>query len=231
MKRLYTLIILLISFALFTNGQTYFIEDFEAGILPEGWKIETKATDGGFNFGTATQLSHMYWTIPSNGGKIAGTNDAACDCDKSEDKLITKSFDLSNATIAYLSFDYILPLDDQSLKVYFSKDVTEEEFFFGLEKIRNGENYFSQGMQETLFNNYTKEVLINIPQSKDNLTEREVEVIKLFAEGLSFKDIAEQLFISIRTVETHKKNILTKLKLKSTVDLVKYAILNGIVSL
>ena len=129
--------------------------------------------------------------------------------------------------------------DEESLNVaiksggkgYFSKDVTEEEFFFGLEKIKNGENYFSNGMQETLFNNYTKEVLTNILQNKDNLTEREIEVIRLFAEGLSYKEIAKQLFISSRTVETHKKNILEKLKLKTTIDLVKYAIINGIVSI
>ena len=114
---------------------------------------------------------------------------------------------------------------------YFSKDVNEEELFLGLEKIKNGENYFSKGIQETLFNNYTKEVQTNIPQNRDNLTEREIEVIRLFAEGLSFKNIAEQLFISTRTVETHKKNILEKLELKTTIDLVKYAILNGIVSL
>ena len=116
-------------------------------------------------------------------------------------------------------------------KGYFSKDVNEEEFFLGLGKIRNGENYFSNGMQQTLFGNYTKQVQTNIPCNKDNLTEREIEVIRLFAEGLSFKEIAEKLFISTRTVETHKKNILEKLNLKSTVDLVKYAIINGIISI
>lgn len=116
-------------------------------------------------------------------------------------------------------------------KGYLSKDIGEEEFFEALQKIKAGENYFSKGVQQTVFNNYaqrTKEVL-NI--NNDILSEREIEVIKLFADGLTYNEIAEQLFISKRTVETHKKNILEKLELKSTIDLVKYAILNGLISI
>ena len=147
--------------------------------------------------------------------------------------IITK--DYPNIKIVFLSSN----TDEKSLneatksggKGYFSKDVTEKEFFFGLEKIKNGESYFSKGIQETLFNNYTKQTHANIPCNNDNLTQREIEVIRLFTEGLSYNEIAEQLFISSRTVETHKKNILTKLKLKTTIDLVKYAILNGIISI
>ena len=116
-------------------------------------------------------------------------------------------------------------------KGYFSKDVDEEEFFFGLEKLNNGETYFSKGIQSTLFDSYSKQINDNSSYRNDILTSREIEVIKLFADGLSFKEIAEKLNISTRTVETHKKNILSKLKLKTTVDLVKYAILNGIADL
>ena len=148
-------------------------------------------------------------------------------------KIITKEY--QNIKIVFLSSN----TDEESLneaikaggKGYFSKDVAEEEFFFGLKKIKNGENYFSRGIQGTLFNNYTNQMHADIPINNDNLTKREIEIIRLFTEGLSYNEIAEQLFISKRTVETHKKNILNKLELKSTVDLVKYAIINGIVSL
>lgn len=116
-------------------------------------------------------------------------------------------------------------------KAYFSKDVQEEEFFFGLEKVINGENYFSQHMQSSIFNSFTRQVQTNYVDNPDNLSPREIEIIKLFADGLSYNDIAKQLFISKRTVETHKKNILDKLALNSTVDLVKYAIKNGIISI
>lgn len=114
---------------------------------------------------------------------------------------------------------------------YFSKDVTEEEFFFGLEKVKSGESYYSKGMQSILFNDYTRQTQENSLTTNDKLSQREVEIVKLFAEGLSYNDIAERLFISKRTVESHKKNILEKLELKSTIDLVKYAILNGIISI
>ncbi|MBT6838059.1 MAG: response regulator transcription factor, partial [Bacteroidetes bacterium] len=52
-----------------------------------------------------------------------------------------------------------------------------------------------------------------------------------FADGLSYKEIAAKLFISVRTVESHKNNIMEKLELKTKVDLVKYAIKHGIIEL
>lgn len=112
---------------------------------------------------------------------------------------------------------------------YLSKDIKEEEFLFALTEITAGKKYFSKGVQNQVFENYSTAIKTKI--QNDILTEREIEVVKLFVEGYSYKEIAERLFISKRTVETHKKNILDKLNLKSTVDLVKYAILNGIISL
>ena len=63
----------------------------------------------------------------------------------------------------------------------------------------------------------------------DNLTVREREILKLIAEGKSNKDMAGLLVISIRTVERHRANIMDKLNLKKTADLVKYAIQKGYV--
>jgi len=114
---------------------------------------------------------------------------------------------------------------------YFSKDIDEEEFFMGLEKITAGLNYFSKGIQSTLFGTYSKQTNTVVEYRDKILSDREIEVIKLFADGLSFKEIAQKLNISTRTVESHKKNILSKLNLKTTVDLVKYAILNGLTSI
>ena len=111
---------------------------------------------------------------------------------------------------------------------YFSKDIDEPEFFIGLNKILKDENYFSKGIQPTLFGTYSKQVSTTNAYHDDILSEREIDVIKLFAEGLSFKDIADKLNISTRTVETHKKNIQKKLNINNTVELVKYAIINGL---
>jgi DNA-binding CsgD family transcriptional regulator len=69
------------------------------------------------------------------------------------------------------------------------------------------------------------------PSSKSaTLTTREREILKLIAEGKSNKEIADILFISIRTVENHRANIMRKLNIKSTANLIKYAIREGYTS-
>jgi DNA-binding NarL/FixJ family response regulator len=63
------------------------------------------------------------------------------------------------------------------------------------------------------------------------LTSREREILQLIAEGLSAKEIAAHVFLSIKTIETHRRNIMQKLNMRSTADLTKYAIREGLVSL
>jgi len=112
---------------------------------------------------------------------------------------------------------------------YLTKDVQEEEFIFALNKIKKGENYYCSSMQNTVFKEFTEK--FKSTQNNTPLSSREIEVIRLFVDGYSYKEIANNLSISTRTVESHKKHILEKLELKTTVDLVKYAIRNGIISL
>ena len=114
---------------------------------------------------------------------------------------------------------------------YFSKDINEEEFLLALSKINKGENYYSSGIQQAVFNSFTDNIKTETQNYDSPLSDREIEVVRLFVDGLSYKEIADRLSISSRTVETHKKHILEKLELKTTVDLVKYAIRNGIISL
>lgn len=64
---------------------------------------------------------------------------------------------------------------------------------------------------------------INTPGNEKHLTAREIEIIRYIAEGLTNHEIADKLFLSIVTVDTHRKNMLAKLKLKNTAALVKYA--------
>lgn len=97
-------------FAAFTfgaaNAQNVILsEDFEGGALPAGWNIVTSATDGGYNFGISTALESQYFPMAAH-SIFAATNDDNCDCDKSNDQLISSAFDLSGLTSATLSFDY-----------------------------------------------------------------------------------------------------------------------------
>ena len=97
-------------------------------------------------------------------------------------------------------------------------------------KLKNGEDHFRKNVW-LLLTDFIRahKPGKSIQNKKSILTKREVSVIKLFCDGLSYKEIGSNLNISPRTVETHKKNIQTKLKVNSTVEMVKFAFNNHIV--
>lgn len=117
------------------------------------------------------------------------------------------------------------------VKGFVFKDASCSELIKAIKKIKNGEDYFRKNVWMVLKNfirsrktgKYAKE-------KKSILTNRELSVIKLFCQGLTYKEIGVGLNISPRTVETHKKNILSKLNLKSTAEMVKYALSNQILN-
>jgi DNA-binding NarL/FixJ family response regulator len=113
---------------------------------------------------------------------------------------------------------------------YLSKETGHEELIFAIRKIANGEIYFSHNVSQTIIQGYRKDKKSQENPS-DTLSQRELEVLKLYAEGLSNVEIAEKLFISVRTVESHKTHILQKTGLKSHVDLVKLAIKHKLINL
>jgi DNA-binding NarL/FixJ family response regulator len=102
---------------------------------------------------------------------------------------------------------------------YLLKEDADRELFSAIENIRKGRRYLSPCL--------TGEVLTTL--LSEPLSSREKEVLTLIADGKSNKEIAELLFISVRTIESHRASILDKLNLKSTADLVKYAIRKGYV--
>ena len=90
--------------ALTAQAQTVLLtENFDAGVLPDGWSQQTLATDGGWLTGTSAQLESQWWAIAPHGNIIA-TNDDGCDCDKSEDYLILPELDFSGVDNAILAF-------------------------------------------------------------------------------------------------------------------------------
>lgn len=106
---------------------------------------------------------------------------------------------------------------------YLVKEDADHELFSAVEKIRAGSNYLSPRLSEGLAEEWVR------IQSGDQklLTAREKEVLRLIVEGKSNKEIADVLFISVRTVERHRANIMDKLNLKNTADLIKYGIREG----
>jgi DNA-binding NarL/FixJ family response regulator len=111
-----------------------------------------------------------------------------------------------------------------------SKDVSKEVFIEGIRTVTEGEQYYCEKVSKNIYKSYVH-ILKGENGKNGTLTNRELEIIKLISDGLSYKEIAKQLFISSRTVETHRKNILEKLCLKTNIDMVKYAIKNKLIEL
>jgi DNA-binding NarL/FixJ family response regulator len=115
---------------------------------------------------------------------------------------------------------------------YLTKQCAAEHIIEAIHFVNKGEEYFCNIVREKIFNTATRD---NIKVNKYNptvselLTEREIEVITLIALEYSGKEISEFLFISSNTVETHRKNIMKKLKAKNTISLVKYAMKNKLI--
>tara|TARA_Y100001954_G_scaffold180050_1_gene191747 strand:- start:846 stop:1487 length:642 start_codon:yes stop_codon:yes gene_type:complete len=104
------------------------------------------------------------------------------------------------------------------------KECDEEEIMEAIEAIANKERFFCGTILEMLQENEED----GFSCSPVNLSEREIEIIGLITDGLSSKAIADTLFLSIHTVNTHRKNILKKLNVKSSSELVNYAFKIGI---
>lgn len=115
---------------------------------------------------------------------------------------------------------------------YLPKDTSMKELLEAIEVISRGGNYFNRDISDTLLSSIIKKSKSQSTEAKAvSITAREREIINLVVEGLTNKEIAERLFISIRTVDSHKNNLMQKLNLKSTVELVKYAIRNNLAEL
>ena len=115
-------------------------------------------------------------------------------------------------------------------KAYLPKDASQEELLDAITILYNGGEYYSKLISDNFLKNYIKNSRVdqNLIENEE-LTQREIEVLKLASKGLCNKEIAEKLFISSKTVDVHKNHIMQKLKLKNTVEMVLYAVKNGII--
>ncbi len=119
---------------------------------------------------------------------------------------------------------YMNKMMESGASGYLLKNVTRQELIDGIKTVSNGGVYFSfeagKIYKSTLEKNSRQPVL----------TKREKEIIKLVAEGFTNLQISRQLFISIDTVDTHRKNLYSKLSVNNTAQLIRYALDNGIIT-
>jgi DNA-binding NarL/FixJ family response regulator len=117
---------------------------------------------------------------------------------------------------------------------YLNKDIDQKTLLEAIRTVVKGERFFSPEVTALVFQDFflkEKEGKGLPSKKKTNLSKREEEVLILIANGKSLKEIAEDLFISIKTVETHKMHIQEKLNLNNTAQLVKYAIEKGLIKI
>ena len=112
---------------------------------------------------------------------------------------------------------------------YILKEDAYEELMLAAKVILKGRSYFSPSMAALITDQCVRSLDEARESSLNILTKRELQILKLVAGGLSNKNIAAQLKLSIRTVEAHRANLSNKLSIKTTAHLVKYAISKGIV--
>jgi len=118
-------------------------------------------------------------------------------------------------------------------KGYLTKKSAGENIIEAIEAVNKDEEYFDKHIREKIFANFTQ----NNPKLNKStfntenqfLSERETEIITLISLEYSAREISEELFISINTVETHRKNIMKKLNTKNVIGLVKYALKNNLI--
>lgn len=125
--------------------------------------------------------------------------------------------------------DYYYKMVDAGVKGFLLKNSDMTEVKTAIETVLDGGNYFSSELLQTLVNSLRTSSKTREPQAE--LSEREIEILLLICQGLSNQEIGEQLFISKRTVDKHRANILEKSECKNTAQLVMYAIKNHLVEI
>ena len=141
-----------------------------------------------------------------------------------------------NAQVLILSMheteEYILPILEAGASGYVVKQTAAQELVSAIRAVYNGNSFLYPTVARKVIESFLKRNQPSKPDpTRDVLTERELEILKMVAEGLSNQQIAEKLFLSIKTVQAHRANIMEKLDIHDRVELVKYAIRNGLVNL
>jgi len=142
----------------------------------------------------------------------------------------------SNIKVVILSMldgeNYISQAFLEGASGYLLKNVSSEELIFALKHVKLGNRYLCSELSIKLIDrfvdSFTSPAVLN--ESNIEFSSREIEVLNLIAEGLTNLEMSEKLFLSKRTIEGHRQSLIEKTGSKNTASLIRFAVLNGIVS-
>jgi two-component system response regulator NreC len=125
---------------------------------------------------------------------------------------------------------YIMRALAAGAKAYLLKSATDEDLIPALHAVVAGKPFFSPAVTSVLVEDYVRQLQQRgLTDSYDLLTDREREVLQLIAEGRSNKDVATMLDLGVSTIETHRANLMQKLGLHNTAEIVLYAVRKGLI--
>ncbi len=132
---------------------------------------------------------------------------------------------------SYADDEYVEQLTEAGAVGYLIKQTAANDLLKAIREVHKGNAYFSPSISKRLMDHYRQAFLSGQPVKKqgERLTSRELEVLQLIAEGKANKQIAAELFISIKTVEKHRQQVMNKLAIHDVAGLTRYAIAKGIV--
>lgn len=124
---------------------------------------------------------------------------------------------------------YIHKLRKHTIQGYILKNAPLTELVTALETVNNGGVYYSKEIDILGTDDFRTTITLEDRQTDEILSKREIEILRLICKEFSNAEIAEKLFLSVSTIETHRKNIIAKLGVNNTVGLVMYALKNKLV--
>ncbi|MDO8952706.1 MAG: response regulator transcription factor [Draconibacterium sp.] len=155
-----------------------------------------------------------------------------------EIELIKKiSKEMSRIRVLVISMEMQESVIYESIKAgakgYLTKQDSGSEILMAIYSLRGGYDYYNKSISNILLNNYIRTMGDDDSGKTSfpgNLSKREIEIIRFWGDGLTNKEMADKLFISTRTIESHKNHIMQKLNFKTSIDLLKFAIRNNLIN-
>ncbi len=128
--------------------------------------------------------------------------------------------------------EYVLQFLQAGASGYLIKKTAPKELVTAIHAVYQGDSYLSPAISKVVIEGYLQQsARIDAEDNYEKLTDRERQILQMITEGFSNREIAEKLYISIKTVNNHRVNLMDKLDIHNTAKLVKYAIRKGVISL